>query len=175
MNYLYHRVPDNMEGGTLFPLNMLKEKYPELYAKQMSKYEGREHVTKQFIPGLECLWNDVLHLSAVHPQDIKQSLIEAGMPDYEMRYYQIDPLLLEPEKTTVYLYAHKVKEDNMKPENFAEYVPSEINKYSVLSQETQDYYKEMYGNHQRPLLFVRIPHILYKGTIDVSLAPIITV
>ncbi|MBK8551651.1 MAG: hypothetical protein IPL53_11555 [Ignavibacteria bacterium] len=70
MNYLYHRVPKNLRGNVLYPLNTLKEIHPDLYEQQASKYAGREHITCQIIPILNCLWNDVLHFSAVNPEEI---------------------------------------------------------------------------------------------------------
>ncbi len=68
MIYLYHSVPKNLQGNILYPLNTLKEKHPEIYEQQVSKYVGREHMTQQRIPILDCLWNDVLHFSAVNPK-----------------------------------------------------------------------------------------------------------
>ncbi len=76
--YLYHWVPDDMIGDTLYPLNILKHTHPDLYTKKVSKYIGREKVMDQIIPILDCLWNDVLHFTAVHPKDVKDALIKAG-------------------------------------------------------------------------------------------------
>ena len=42
MVYLYHRVPENLIGETLYPLNELKTLYPDVYAEHVKKYEGRE-------------------------------------------------------------------------------------------------------------------------------------
>ena len=110
----------------------------------MSKYVGREHITQQRIPILDCLWNDVLHFSAVNPKEIKQALIEAGRnPDFTMNYYQIDPKLIEPKNATVYLYAHADNKDKMNEENFAPYNPDEVAKFSSMPQATKDYYNEI--------------------------------
>lgn len=78
MNYLYHWVPKDLQGDTLFPLNTLKEKYPDLYKKEASKYVGREQIMQDVLPILNCLWNDVLHFSAVHPSLVKEALFESG-------------------------------------------------------------------------------------------------
>ena len=71
MIYLYHSVPKNLEGSILYPLNTLKGKHPDIYEQQVSKYVGREHIKEQRIPILDCLWNDVLHFSAVNPKEVK--------------------------------------------------------------------------------------------------------
>jgi hypothetical protein len=41
MNYVYYRIPPNMKGDILYPLNELKNTYPEIFEKEAEKYEGR--------------------------------------------------------------------------------------------------------------------------------------
>ena len=173
--YLYHMVPAYMQGSVLHPLNSLKDTNPELYLSKAEKYEDRKHVMEQFIPTLECAWNDVLHFSAINPAELKQALVEAGMNPREMKFYQIDPSLLDPKQTTIYLYQEKRSEDKMNPKNFSEYDPEKLAEHSALSQATKDYYKEKFSKGERPLLFVGVPHILHKGSIDISNLPIIVV
>jgi len=176
MTYLYHLVPKNLRGNILYPLNTLKEKYPDIYEQQVVKYAGREHITRQRIPILDCLWNDVLHFSAVDPKEIKQALIEAGQsPDFSMRCYRIDPGSIDPKNTIVYLFAHTNDKDEMGEENFASYNPDDVAKFSVMPQATKDYYKEMIVNGQRPLRYHRIPHVLYRGTLNIIELPIVFV
>jgi hypothetical protein len=73
-SYLYHMVPADMQGTVLHPLNSLKQSHPELYVAKASKYQGREHVMDQFLPTLECAWNDVLHFTAINPEELKRSI-----------------------------------------------------------------------------------------------------
>ncbi len=175
MNYLYHWVPKNMKGDILYPLNTLKEKYPELYGEHINKYKGREEILDLIIPTLQCLWNDAIHLSAIHPKAVKDAIAEAGgRSDYKMFCYQIDPHLLEPDKATVYLYTTP-ELDMTNVEDFREFNPDDIGRYSILSKETIEHYKDSYKNGRKPLPFNRAPHILYKGTIDVKGMEIIEV
>lgn len=169
MNYIYHWVPKDLRGNILFPLNILKDTQPDLYEKEAGKYVGREFVMQQRIPVLDCLWNDVLHFSSVHPSHIKEALIEAGKtPPVDMEFFEIDPHLLNPENTIVYLYKHITMADKLKENNFTKYNPDEIKQYSSLPQETKDYYKETISQGKRPLLFHKVPHILFKGSLDIS-------
>lgn len=169
MNYIYHWVPKDMRGDVLFPLNTLKETQPDLYEKEASKYVGREFIMQQKIPFLDCLWNDVLHFSAVHPSVVKQALIESGRTkDFEYEFFEVDPHLLTPENTIVYLYRHTYMANKLKEDNFAKYNPDDIDKYSELPQDTKEYYKEMFSQGKNPLLFHRVPHILFKGSLDTS-------
>jgi hypothetical protein len=169
MNYIYHWVPKDMQGEVLYPLNTLKNIHPEVYEKEANKYVGREQLMQQRIPILDCLWNDVLHFSAVHPSEMKKALLEAGRTKlFDIEYFEIDPHLLDPENTVVYLYRHNNVTDKFKGENFAKYNPDEMVQYSVLPQETKDYYIEMISQDKKPLLYHRVPHILFKGSLDVS-------
>jgi len=58
--FLYHLVPKNIRGDILYPLNILKSIYPDIYQYQVNKYFGREYIIEQRIPLFNCLWNDVL-------------------------------------------------------------------------------------------------------------------
>ncbi len=169
MTYLYHHVPKNMQGDTLYPLNVLKEKYPEAYAEHARKYAGREEAMQFVIPKLDCLWNDALHLSAVHPQMMMDAFAEAGgRSDYTLLSYQIDPYTLDPDKAVVYRYSTVHLNALQKKEDFVDFNPDDLAKYSELPQDTIEYYRESFANKKLPLAFHRVPHILYKGTIDVE-------
>jgi len=166
-----------MTGTTLYPLNKLKETHPELYAEHAAKYKGRESVMEKTIPGLGCLWNDVLHFTAVDPQDIKQALIEAGaegLEDKKMFYYKIPATMLNPDKTTVYLYKPEFgRGSRMTEDNFAQYSPDGVQKYSTIPEETKLYYRETISEGKSPLLFVNVPHILYLGEVEVGSCEVI--
>lgn len=75
---IYHMVPQNLTGEVLYPLNVLRTHLPEIYDAQVKKYSGREGVMAHKVPILECLWNDVLHFSPVHPSKIRDAIADAG-------------------------------------------------------------------------------------------------
>lgn len=174
-NFLYHRVPEKMEGNILYPLNELKDVYEDAYAREVKKYEGREHVMEKIIPTLDAAWNDVLHFSPIHPSELKKALEEAGLNPQEMKFYQIDPSLLDSRKTTIWLFKDGTNEEKMKPEQFVAYTSSAVKEHSVLPQETKEYYGRMAETGQKHLTFIGIPHILHKGSIDISNLPVIAV
>mgnify|MGYP000078054636 CR=1 FL=1 len=98
-----------------------------------------------------------------------EALFEAGRTkSFDLEFYEIDPHLLDPENTIVYLYKNNKREGKLKENNFAKYNPDDIAQYSAMPIETKDYYKEMYMQGKNPLLFHKIPHILYRGSLDVS-------
>ncbi len=174
-NYLYHMVPKDLRGITLHPLNTLKDIHPDLYLSKVMKYKDRPEIIKQFIPTLECLWNDVLHLSPIDPEELKKALVAAGREPSEMKFFQIDPDLLNPNKTTICLFLREFQNDRMNTKNFTEYNANKIQEHSKLPDDVKEYYKKMYKQEEKPLLFLGIPHILHKGSLDISDLPVITV
>ena len=158
-----------MQGDILFPLNTLKETAPKIYSEHVKKYIGREKIMKDRLPIINCLWNDVLHLSAIHPSQIKQALKEAGLTDpFDVEYFEVDPSLLNTANTIVYLYKNDTYEDKFREDNYISYDLDSIDEYSKLPQQTTDYYKEMIAQGKKPLLYHKVPHILFKGTLDIS-------
>lgn len=179
--YLYHRVPEKIEETegkkVIYPRNILKEKFPGLYEVTGEKYETsekRKSIPDRIIPILEnATWSDVVQMTAVHPQQIVDALQSAGYTPKEMKFYQIDPEMLDPKKTAIYLY----RENEGDADGARDYQPFEkehLQKHSVLPEKTKDYYREQFNKGERPLLFVGVPHIFHKGPIDVSNFPVIT-
>jgi hypothetical protein len=171
--YLYHMVPDDMQGTTLHPLSTLKNTHPDLYATLAEKYKDRPDVMQLVIPTLQCAWNDALHLTAIHPAELKQALIDAGTQPQEMKFFQIDPALLDPSKTTVYLY--RDAGDELNASDFDAFHPDKLEQHSVLTEFVRKHYKDSVSKGEKPLLFVGVPHVLHKGSIDISNLPVITV
>jgi hypothetical protein len=167
MAYLYHKVPDSMHGDILYPLNQLLSINKQAFMNANAKYEGREHVKEQRIPHLDCLWNDVLHFSAVDPREIKKAYSELGEV-FKGNFYKIDPHKLNPAKTIIYLYQHTRAEDKLNEDNFAPFKADNLEQYTQLSNETVKDYKKRINQGERPFLYHRVPHILYKDSLDVS-------
>lgn len=170
--YLYHIFKIDLKGNILYPLNQLKQVYPDVYKRQAAKYEGREHLMKQKIPILNCLWNDVVHLSPVHPSQIKSALEDAGCKYRKRKYWCIDAHSLKKSDTVIYLYE---SDKDYAEKEYIRYDPADISRYSQLPQATKDYYKKCADEEREPLLFHRVPHILYKGTIKVTMLKTIEV
>lgn len=92
-----------------------------------------------------------------------------------MKCFKVDPNLIKPENAIVYLYSHSEYKDKLNEENFIPFNPDDVAKYSSMPQASKDYYRETISLGKRPLLFHRIPHILYKGKLDISGLEIVTV
>ncbi len=167
---LFHWIPKEMEGTVLHPLNQLKTLYPKTYAAEFAKYDDRPWVPKYRIPTLgNCLWNDVLFLSAVHPRLVYRSLVECGFNPRHFSCYEVNPHLLDPAHTTIWLF----EEMDGPPRGFVPYKPYDLDRYSGIPAATYEYLRRMRQSPEgeKPLYFAHIPHIMYKGTLDITGMP----
>ncbi|MBH2008037.1 hypothetical protein I8H83_05545 [Candidatus Saccharibacteria bacterium] len=170
---LYHGIPQDLKGSELVPLGQLRTKYPELAAQYLRKYEGRETILERKIPLLNCLWNDVVQLLPLHPQKIFDRQKELGLiaeiPAYN--YFAIDTSTLDPTSAAVYFKtapgeAHWSVEwlSNTRIEELQDIPPA-----------TDKYYRSLRDSGQAVFNYQFIPHVLYKGVIDISNAKIISI
>lgn len=171
MQYIYHIVPDKIKGKTLYPLNILKSKFPEIYNLEIKKYSGREEVLKRKIPILNCLWNDVLHFTPVNPKKIINELAKLGIRK-SFSWYKIDASKLDKNKSVIYLYKFK-KGNPMSLDNFKEYDHKKMSRLDKIPKRALDYYKQCVKEGKSPLLFHFIPHILLKDSLDITNVEII--
>lgn len=186
---LYHMVPKKMEGNILFPLNKLPEKLGDagevVYQEEVKKYSdtnGREDLMKKIIPDLDnAKWNDVIHLTPIHPKIIRDAIKETlkkigkgrDLPHWD--YFEIDPSVLNFQNTVVYLGKDKPISEEFSQEDFEQFDPSNLEKYSHLPNETLAHYEEsIVKNNKMPTLYHLTPHILTKDSIDIRNSKIIS-
>lgn len=163
-----------MSGSILYPLNVLKKSYPEIYDQHVKKYEGREKLLTTEVPPLHCLWNDVLHFTAVAPDDLKNNLAKAGLQYAPVPWFKVPVGMIQGDKSIAFTYR---RDQNVVPD-FKEYETFDSKRmeiYRTVPMETIEYYRQKKAEQTRPLLFHLVPHVLYKGNIDTSDLEIITV
>jgi len=163
-----------MVGTILYPLNQLKDLYQDIYEDQVKKYDGREKLLTTEIPPLKCLWNDVLHFTAVSPQELKDNLAKADIQLDPISWFKIPVSTIVGGESVAFTYR---RDQDVVP-NFKEYEifdPKKMETYKVVPKETIEYYKQKKVEGVRPLLFHLVPHVLYKGNIDTDGLEIITV
>lgn len=165
MEYLYHRVPKNMEGTILYPLNELKRLFPDAYAQHVKKYQGREQLLTTEVPPLQCLWNDVLHFTAVAPAELKANLAKADIGLDSVAWFKVPISLIEGEKSIAFMYR---RDKDLIPsfKDYEKFDPARMNAYRRVPEETIEYYRQKKAEGVRPLLFHLVPHILFKGCLD---------
>ncbi len=168
--FVYHMVPNRFEGDTLYPLNELKKIRPEIAAEHAKKYKNRQPLPEQRIPPLDCLWNDVLMFSPVHPAEIFQTFRDAGYDVENKPFFEIPLSLFEPEKTAVYLYAkQRAFGDFQKdPDDFVMLADVDFEALTILGDKLQRHIERSKQDGRNPVMFGNIPHILYHGAITLK-------
>lgn len=171
MAFLYHGKPEEMVGTSLIPLSKMIIKRHDLYSKYLEKYKGREAVVERQIPLLDCSWNDVVQLLPLHPRKLFELQYQLGLidriPDYQ--YFEIDPAKLDINNTIVY-FKSAPGDQNVTVKWFNEV---ELDNLQDVPAETAAYYKNMVGTGEPVFNYQFVPHILYRGSIDISEARII--
>lgn len=173
---LYHRVPQHIEGRFLQPLNLLLETCPKLYQEYKRKYEGREFVLSGRVPNLNCLWNDVLHFSPVHPELICQALSEAGISYRPSKWFSVDPVQhdFNRENASIFLHPHREPDDIQDHvEDFIDYSYDELTQFRLVPAATKKYFELCKETDINPLMFCWVPHVLYRGQLEISALEII--
>jgi hypothetical protein len=186
--YVYHRVPPDLRGRVLYPLNELKGRFPDLYERLQENYATRRDIAALRIPPLgNCLWNDVLHLSPIHPARIQAALSEAGheLPEAWRRFFQIDARLLDPASAVLYRSSETYWAGQFDVEKASATIgrdcvwfdPRLLDELREVPQATREHYAsvtpEAAAKTARmghfPVLYLHTPHVLYKGQLDTSL------
>jgi hypothetical protein len=160
--FAYHLVPPNLRGAVLYPLNQLKLIYPDIAAAHMTKYQGRLYLLEKPIPPLDCLWNDVLMLSPVHPTAIKAAMEEVGHFRLARKWFEIDAARFRRDNTAIFLPGTHPLEERILP-----FEPHCLAQYTQVPEAQKQFYRQVEPG-KPVLLFGGIPHILYKGSIDVT-------
>jgi hypothetical protein len=130
------------------------------------------------IPLLGCLWNDVLHFSPVHPSKVQEALTQAGFERKMRRYYEVDPVAKGFNATNAVVFLHQqINLENfaLQEADFRAFDPAELSSLGEIPTATRAYYRKMFQQGKRPLVYLYVPHILYQGTLDISDVNIIEV
>jgi hypothetical protein len=175
---LYHIVPPRVEGPELMSLHELRGPYPALFEEYSKKYQGREELMAQMIPILNKSWNDVIQLSPVHPEEIRDAMLKIGFGWRPMLFFEIDPVAvgMNSQNTVVFKHLPKQRGDfSMRPEDFESFDSKNISSYSTLPEITKNHFAESKANNTAPMLFIWVPHVLYAGRISVAPLKIIEV
>lgn len=172
MPYIYHGVPEDMKANELIPLSKMLEVDPELRAKYLEKYKGREEILERIIPLLDCLWSDVVQFLPLHPRklfELQQQLgLIADIPDYQ--YFEIDISTLDPSKTAIF-FKTAPGEENVTVKWLKDVQLEDLQDIPVA---TKEYYARMVGKGEPVFNYQFVPHILYKGSVDISSAQVMS-
>lgn len=166
--YLYHNVPLNLKGTVLYPLNELRKFDEAIYRAHAQKYAGREGLMQRPIPLLNCLWNDVLFFTAVHPRALKHALEAVGYvfhrPSGVFEFALTD---FDPSRLAVFVRPSMNEKGSYKP-----FDATRFEEYAQIPQATIDFWRSERALGKPTFwAYQHIPHILYRGTLDTARTP----
>ena len=167
MALLYHARPPEMRGDTLLPLNRLRDVYPDLYARERAKYDGRELLLELRIPILDVLWNDALHLAPIHPALLAAAWRAAGLssPAWERDFFGI-PVDRIASGRAVWFASGVLVDGRIDP---ADVTAFDAATYRELRDPPPTYHDHLRRNDGRPPRpFAHVPHVLVAAPVDVT-------
>ncbi len=172
MTFVYHGVPEQMEGKALIPLNEMPASMVAIRDMHVKKYKNRQEIMQRRIPLLNCLWNDAVQFLPLHPGKVFELQVELGLipavPPY--KFFEIDVTTLEPDKTVVY-FKTAPGEENV---TFKWLRDVDLTTIQEIPKATVNYYKSLIGASELPFNYQFIPHVLHKGNVDISKSRIIS-
>jgi hypothetical protein len=170
--YVYHFRPKEMSGDFLIPLNSLQKTHPVAYVEHVKKYKGREELLQETIPILDCLWNDVLHISPINPQVIidtwkKESLYEHARIPKAIEVYKI-PVNIIKEETTVCFQSFNFDFNNYDPslEKYWEFRKADFLEQKAVDLKQLEIWKNDFKNGRTFFWYSHTTHVLAKQQID---------
>ena len=183
MTTVWHGVPRDMIGETLFPLGQLNALDVGLYDEQRAKYAGREQVLDYRVPLLGCGFLDTIHCSSVHPHRIYQARRDAGFDvparsaagwgiglafEIPLERILVNPTLWYAWRTP-WVNGYPDEEVALAPpsEEFEMFDPQRYWPLADVPDLHRAYLARRSADGRRALTFVHIPHVLVAGPIDV--------
>ena len=185
--FVYHAATPRLIGARLVPLFALEALDPAVFRDAMAKYEGREAAPFVAIPRLGIRFNDTVHCAPIHPWYIREAReaegVIPGLGAIERRFYRIPvaSILVNPviwyRAQTVWINGAPGDGDAVAaeppPDEFEVFDPDRYTELTKVPAAYRVRLRESLAANKHPLMFVKIPHVLVAGPIDLAEAEII--
>jgi hypothetical protein len=172
MAYIYHMRPPDMVGNILYPLNRLRDMHPEIYARQIAKYDdhpARKLLPTKVVPKLNCLWNDVVQCAPIHPHYIYRALNERNITvNPATQFFQIPVERLVNVRVVIFYDSFNDLSEPLKDEWVQLFEAATYRELTELPAETLKWYDRLAEMGVKRALFAGIPHIFVQGEISVA-------
>src|SRR5206468_1535207 len=126
----------------------------------------------------ECLWNDVIHFSPVHPGKIKQLCDDEQLNWHEHDWFEIDAEQIGFSSGNSLIFMHYFAGRDIvtiAPQELEPYCLQRVAELAEIPERTRRCYREARLGTAKHFLFAGIPHVLYKGSLNVEGAAVIRV
>ncbi|WP_143120990.1 hypothetical protein [Streptosporangium canum] len=168
---LFHAMITDPHGDQLLPLAMLRERYPDLHARHVAKYAGREHRLRERVIPLECTWADVVFLSPLNPTVLFDAVRSAGLPMGNVPVWTLDTSQLDPARCCIRLMRVTPGARTADPGTEDDYLPLTTATLRAVSEVTNRALERLRNlGPDEPLLpWGDVPHVLHRGPVALNL------
>ncbi len=178
MRFLYHRRPPDMRGDVLYPLSVLHKKFPDLYEHERAKYAGREILLELWIPILQVLWTEALHLSPLHPYHLAAAwrAQELTSTTWDREFFEIPVERIDASRSVWFssgvLIGNEVERERGRPsipvDQVTRFDPSVYRGMERPPTRYLEYLQDQREHSRRPRPFAHVPHVLVAASVDVA-------
>jgi hypothetical protein len=175
MPSLYHALPPDMRGETLYPLNLLRDIHPDLFERERRKYAGRDALLELRIPLLDVLWNDTLHLSPLHPYHLAEAWRSVGLssPAWERRFFRIPVEQLAGRPSVWFASGALTAQGALPGDAVTRFDPARYRELARPPARYLEYLVDERRSGHAPRPFAHLPHVLVAGPVDVAGVPLV--
>ncbi len=188
---LFHTAVADPRGDQLLPLAMLRERYPDLHARHIAKYVGREHRLRERVIPLGCEWADVVFLSPLNPivlfdaalsntalsntalseTALSNTARSVGRRVWDGRVWTLDAAELDPEQCRIRLMRVTPGARTADPGTEDDYLPLTTATLRAVSEVTNRALERLRNlGPDEPLLpWGDVPHVLHRGPVPLTL------
>lgn len=168
---LFHTAVTDPRGDELLPLRVLGERYPDLYARHVAKYAGREHRLREWVIPLRCEWTDVVFFSPVDSAVLFDAMRAAGRRVWGGAMWRVDASRLDPRRCCVRLMRVTPGARSADPGDEDDYLPLTTATLRAVSQVTARALSRLrgLGPDEPSLPWGDVPHVLHRGPVPLSI------
>ncbi len=168
---LFHTAITDPRGDELLPLTALARRYPDLYARHIAKYAGREHRLRERVIPLDCDWADVVFFSPVDSAVLFDAVRSAGRRVWAGPMWAFDASRLDPRRCCVRLMRVTRGARSADPGDEDDYLPLTTATLRAVSQVTDRALTRLRNlGPDEPLLpWGDVPHVLHRGPVPLDI------
>jgi hypothetical protein len=164
---LFHTAVTDPRGEALLPLTMLRRRHPDLHARHLAKYAGREHRLHERVLPLDCTWSDVVFLSPLDPTVLFDAVRGAGRRAFGGPFWTLDASRLDPGRCCIRLMRVTRGARTADPGTEDDYLPlttAALRAVSEVTVRALDRLRTL-GADEPALPFGDVPHVLHRGPV----------
>lgn len=177
---MYHLCAPDLRDETLYPLDELRGRHPDLYQRELVKWAGRESVLDLRIPYLDCAWGSTVNLSAIDPRQLITLRRALGLPMSHLLQRRVARIPVERlagrsavwfDSTAHWLNSRPGDADALRRPPDTDFSPFDPGRYRELGAvpTMHEHYLQSQLRRSEPALgFVFIPHVLVKGPVSLA-------